>query len=132
VLHGEGAERFLAFKYPNGMQITHNKPGTGNMRIEGTKEKREPKPTPIPTYADGDGKDRRGSIDGDFLQCVKTRGTPFRSIEHAVNTMALPHLASIAYTLNRSLKWDAAKQQFVGDPEADRLIDTARREPWQI
>jgi hypothetical protein len=46
--------------------------------------------------------------------------------------MAVPHLATIAYKLNRSLKWDAAKQAFIGDAEADRLRHRARREPWQI
>ena len=38
----------------------------------------------------------------------------------------------IAYTLGRSLKWDAAKQQFTGDEEANRFLDSARREPWQL
>ena len=43
----------------------------------------------------------KGSIDSDFIQCVKSRKQPFRSIEHVINTMALPLFASIAYTLNR-------------------------------
>jgi hypothetical protein len=42
------------------------------------------------------------------------------------------HLAIISYTLGRSLKWDAAKQLFIGDEEANRFIDRARREPWQV
>ena len=63
---------------------------------------------------------------------VKTRGKPFRDIEYAINTMAVPHLATIAYKLNRSLKWDSAKQEFIGDAEANRLRHRARREPWQI
>jgi len=41
-------------------------------------------------------------------------------------------LGLIAYELKRSLKWDAAKQEFPGDQEANRLLDRARREPWQI
>ena len=126
VLQEDGGKKFLTFHYPNGMQITHNKPGVGQMRVDGTREKVEPKATPVPTYAG------KGGIDGDFVECVKSRGTPFRNIEHAVNTMALPHLAGIAYTLNRSLKWNSAKQQFVGDDEANRLIHRARREPWQL
>ena len=46
--------------------------------------------------------------------------------------MAVPHLATIAYKLDRSLEWDSAKQQFINDTEADRLRNRARREPWQI
>ena len=102
------------------------------MRVSGTNEKIDPKNEPIPVYADNDGKGGRGSIDGDFIQCVKTRKQPFRRIEHVINTMALPLFASIAYTLNRSLKWDSNKQEFIGDNEANRLTSVARREPWQL
>jgi len=42
------------------------------------------------------------------------------------------HFCVLAYTLDRSLKWDAAKQQFIGDEEANRFLDRARREPWQL
>jgi hypothetical protein len=42
------------------------------------------------------------------------------------------HLGIIAYTLQRSLKWDASKQEFPGDEEANRFLDRARREPWQL
>ena len=38
----------------------------------------------------------------------------------------------IAYAAQRSLKWDAAKQEFSGDEEANRYLDRARREPWQL
>jgi hypothetical protein len=44
----------------------------------------------------------------------------------------LAHLGNIAYQLKRSLKWDAAAQQFVGDDEANRMVDRGRREPWQL
>jgi hypothetical protein len=73
-----------------------------------------------------------GGIYGDFIECVKTRERPFRDIELAVNTAVLSHLGNIAYQLRRSLKWDVAQQQFVGDAEANRLTDRARREPWQV
>ena len=73
-----------------------------------------------------------GGIYGDFIDCVKTREKPFRDIELAVNAVMLPHLATIAYKLDRSLKWDEAAQQFVNDEEADRFLDRARREPWQL
>lgn len=124
ILQTEGDKKFLTFQYPNGIQITHNKPGKGNMTVDGTPgEKKEPKE--IPKYAGA-------GISGDFIECVKTRGKPFRDIESAVNTMAVCHLGTIAYTLGRSLKWDAAKQSFTSDEEANRFLDTVRREPWQI
>lgn len=117
--------KHLSLRYPNGLTITHNRPKTGNLAVEGTPgETREPKP--VPTYKG------EGGIYGDFIECVKTREKPFRDIELGVNTTAVSHLCTIAYQLQRSLKWDAAKQEFPGDAEANRLLDRARREPWQL
>ena len=89
-----------------------------------TNVKREAKP--VPTYKGS------GGIYGDFIECVKTRERPFRDIELAVNSVALSHLGTIAYRLNRSLTWDADQQQFPNDEEANRMLDRARREPWQL
>ncbi len=123
--HDEKEGKFLSLRYPNGIVITHNRPKTGNLAVEGTPgETREPKA--VPTYKG------EGGIYGDFIDCVKTREKPFRDIELAVNTVAVSHLCIIAHQLQRSLKWDSAKQEFPGDAEANRLMDRARREPWQI
>jgi hypothetical protein len=117
--------RYLAYRYPNGLTIFHNRPQTQNMQIEGTPGEKLP-PKVVPSYKG------EGGIYGDFIECVKTREKPFRDIESAVNTAALAHLGNIAYQLKRSLKWDSAKQEFVADAEANRLVDRARREPWQL
>jgi Oxidoreductase family, C-terminal alpha/beta domain/Oxidoreductase family, NAD-binding Rossmann fold len=123
--HDDKDGRYLAYHYPNGLIIYHNRPRTENLFIEGTPgETLEPRP--VPQYKG------YGDIYGDFLECVKTREKPFRDIESAVNTAALAHLGNIAYQLKRSLKWNSAAQEFVGDAEANRLVDRARREPWQL
>jgi predicted dehydrogenase len=125
VYHKDNGAAYVELRYPNGISITHNKPGKQNMEVEGMPDtKREAKP--VPAYKG------TGGIYGDFIECVKTREKPFRDIELAVNSIAVSHLATIAYRLERSLKWDAATQQFPGDDEANRLLDRARREPWQI
>ena len=123
--HHDQAGRWLSFQYATGVEITHNKPGLDNLHIEGTPDQpREAKP--VPHYKG------RGGIYGDFLECVKTRERPFRDIELALNTVVLPHLGTIAYQLERSLTWDVDNQRFVDDDEANRLLDRARREPWQL
>ena len=64
---------------------------------------------------------------------MKTREKPFRDIESAVNTAILAHLGNIAYQLKRTLRnGTPAKQEFVNDAEANRFVDRARREPWQL
>jgi predicted dehydrogenase len=123
--HDEDGKKFLTYRFPNGILLHHNYPGRGNMHVEGTPgEKAEPKE--VPSYKGP------GTIYGDFIHCVKTREKPFRDIEIASHTMAVCHLGSIAYELKRSLKWDQAKQEFIGDEEANRLTRRAMREPWRI
>jgi len=116
---------YLSYRYPNGLVLYHNKPNTPNLAIEGTPGEKLPA-KPVPAYKGG------GDIYGDFINCCKTRERPFRDIELAVNTAVVSHLGNIAYQLQRSLKWDGAKCEFPGDAEANRLVDRARREPWQI
>lgn len=123
--YDDGATPYISYLYPNGLEIYHNKPNTGNLAIEGTPGEKLPA-KPVPMYKGG------GDIYGDFINCVKTREKPFRDIELAINTAVVAHLGNIAYQLRRSVKWDAATQQFPGDSEANRLVDRARREPWQI
>jgi len=123
--HNEDGKKFLTFRYPNGKLLHHNHPGMGNLHVVGTPGEKGPS-KPVPSYKG------QGGIYGDFIECVKTREKPFRDIQFASNTLAVCHLGLIAYELERSLKWDAAKQEFPGDEEANRLRDRARREPWVL
>ncbi|MFN7893713.1 MAG: Gfo/Idh/MocA family protein [Pirellula sp.] len=125
VYHDTSEGKWLDYKYPNGLSIYHNQPKTPNLHIEGTPGEKLP-PKPVPAYKG------YGDIYGDFIECTKTREKPFRDIERAVNTCVLAHLGNIAYQLKRSLKWDSAAQRFLHDEEANRMVDRARREPWQL
>ena len=123
--HNENGQEYLTFRYPNGILLYHNHPGQGNLQVVGTPgEKRAAKT--VPSYKG------TGGIYGDFIACVKTREKPFRDIELATRTIAVAHLGIVAYRLKRSLKWDAAKNEFPGDEEANRLVDYARRQPWTL
>jgi hypothetical protein len=66
-----------------------------------------------------------------FLDCVKSRKRPNADIEagHAANTVC--RLGNIAYRVGRILRWDAAKEQVVGDKEANRLALGTYRSPWK-
>jgi len=123
--HNDNGKSWLTYKYANGLELTHNRPNTGNLAVEYDKDKERPA-KPVPTYKG------QGGIYGDFIHCVKNREKPFRDIELATNSVAVSHLGIIAYALERSLKWDPEKQQFPGDEEANRFLDRARREPWQL
>ena len=51
-------------------------------------------------------------------------------IDVAVRSDTICQLAWIAFKLGRKLKWDPAKEDFVADPEASRLMRRTLRKPW--
>ena len=65
-----------------------------------------------------------------FLDCVKSRSRPIADIEDGHRTNVVNRLGNIAYRLGRQLKWDAAKEEVVGDAEANRLVVGTYRAPW--
>ena len=68
----------------------------------------------------------------DFLDCVRTRRATVTGAEVAHRTMTTNLAMDICLDLKRSLKWDPAKEEFVGDDEANRLRSRVMRAPWQV
>ncbi|MGQ9650977.1 MAG: Gfo/Idh/MocA family protein [Phycisphaerae bacterium] len=66
----------------------------------------------------------------DFLNAIATQGKPVADIEEGHTSTASCILANIAMKVGRTLVWDAAKGQVVGDDEANRLLKRAYRAPW--
>lgn len=66
----------------------------------------------------------------DFLQAIDTRSRPVSTIEEGYISTASCILANNAMQLNRTLAWDAQRQQVVNDPEANRLLARPYRAPW--
>jgi hypothetical protein len=67
-----------------------------------------------------------------WFDCIKTRRKPSCHEEFGHRTASLGHLIIIAYKLERSLKWDPIKEEFIGDEAANRLLFRAMRSPWTI
>jgi len=67
-----------------------------------------------------------------FLQCVRTRELPVMDVAAAHRVTSLCNLGNVAYRLGRKLRWDRAKEQFIGDDEANRLLHYPYREPWTL
>ncbi len=68
----------------------------------------------------------------DFLNCVKTRSQPKGNADAARNAHIVCHAANIALFLNRQVKFDNVKNEFIDDVEANRLRSEALREPWRL
>jgi len=41
-------------------------------------------------------------------------------------------LGEIAMLLERQVRWDPVKEEFVNDPEANRMLSRPMRAPWHL
>lgn len=67
-----------------------------------------------------------------FVDAVKGRVKPAAPIDVAFCSDAISNLQQIAIKLKRKLRWDPAKETFIGDDEASALLDRPMRAPWKI
>ena len=66
----------------------------------------------------------------DFLQAIDRRSRPVADIEQGHISTACCLLANLSLELGRSLRWDPAAHQVVGDAEANRKLARQYRAPW--
>lgn len=71
--------------------------------------------------------------EADWLQCMRTRKDPISTVEigHRSNTICVLHHISMKLD-GRKLKWDPVKEQIIGDPEANAMLDFEHRKPWLV
>jgi predicted dehydrogenase len=68
----------------------------------------------------------------EFLNSVKSRKRTLTPIEIAHRSQTPGHLGYIASMVGRTLKWDAAKQEIIGDEAATKLMSKPMRAPWHL
>ncbi len=68
----------------------------------------------------------------DWLRCIKTRELPIADVEIGHRTNTVCQLGNISFQVKRPLKWDPAKEEFIGDDEANRLRGRSNRSPWHL
>ncbi|HEX5106041.1 MAG TPA: Gfo/Idh/MocA family oxidoreductase [Pirellulaceae bacterium] len=66
----------------------------------------------------------------DFLAAIASRGKPIADIEQGHISTASCILANLSMQLGRSLTWDPAKHEVVGDADANNLLARPYRKPW--
>jgi predicted dehydrogenase len=76
--------------------------------------------------------ERSDSHSGNWLECIATRRRPVMDVEIGHRVTCWSHLGNIAFRLGRKLQWDPAAERFVGDDEANRLLQVVYREPWRL
>ena len=66
----------------------------------------------------------------DFIRAIEKQEKPVSGIEVAHRASVLPLLGMISWRVGRSIEWDAATEQILKDPEANRLLGKPYRAPW--
>ncbi|MDR1814842.1 MAG: Gfo/Idh/MocA family oxidoreductase [Tannerella sp.] len=133
----------LTFYYANGVRMTHEDFGRGYaVRFIGTKgvidisrgffetlpanlKDHEWGENEIKLYESNDHYDN-------FIEGIRTRKQTICTAEIGHRTATVCHLANIGYELKRPLKWNPAKEEFIGDDEANLLRSGYLRKPWKM
>ncbi len=67
-----------------------------------------------------------------WLDCIRTGKRPVMDVEIGHHVVTLCILGNIAWRLGRKVTFDFARERFIGDEEADRLIGEPYRAPWTL
>jgi predicted dehydrogenase len=78
------------------------------------------------------GSDSTERLVRDFLDCVKSRGTPWCPLEEGHRSTSFAHLANIALETRSRLDWDAAAEKATANAAANALLHYEYRRPWTL
>jgi len=67
-----------------------------------------------------------------FLDCVKSRQTPFSTLEEGHRSTTMAHLATISMMVKQRLHWDPVKEVFLNSKEANKLLSYEYRQPYKL
>jgi predicted dehydrogenase len=85
-----------------------------------------------------DRPERAGKLDaiinhmGNFFDCVASRKQPISDVVSQHRSVSTCHLGNISMRVGRSLKWDAEKEEFPGDAEANVWLSREQRSGYEI
>lgn len=98
-------------------------------------------PQPVPAVPDAEWCEKAVDNSGDqkaqfvlhvrnFLDCVKSRGTPNSDLASSHQVSTVCHLANLSLRTGRKLVWDAAAGEIAGDKPASEMLLRPYRAPW--
>ncbi len=67
-----------------------------------------------------------------FLDCIKSRKPTVTPVETAHHSAIPGHLSLISMMLNEPLKWDAAKEEIIGNEKASKMLGREYRGPYKL
>ena len=135
-----GSKRDLVFEYANGIKLTHGGKGSitfigseGTLNVGRGSISADPshildielKTTDTPVY-------HSTNHMRNWLDCIHSRKDPICTAEIGHRSASICHLANLGYLLNRPLKWDPKKEEFIGDEAANKHLHRKARAPWNL
>lgn len=78
------------------------------------------------------GRDKGGNHIQNWYDCIKSRARPRADVETGHRSATVCHLVNLARWTGRRLRWDPAKETFVGDDQANALLDRPRRQGYEL
>jgi predicted dehydrogenase len=67
-----------------------------------------------------------------FLDCVKTRQTPWSTLESGHRSTTMAHLATISLITKQRLEWDHVNEKFTNSEAANKLLHYEYRQPYKL
>ena len=137
------AVRGLKMTYANGIEMLHWNFGRGyavrfigrDGTIDVSRGFLESNPTNIITARIKENEthlyDTKGNHYQDWIDAIKNRTQPICDVETGHRSATVCNLANIAYWLNRPLRWDPVKEQFIKDSEANKLRKKKNRRGYK-
>ncbi|HIQ23374.1 MAG TPA: Gfo/Idh/MocA family oxidoreductase [Planctomycetes bacterium] len=145
-------------RYPSGVELVVKEEGRTGVLFEGTEGrmfvnrgtiagapvdrlKEDPLPRDQFQLYDFDNLDRPervGKLDaivnhmGNFFDCVRAHRLPISDYESQHRSATTCHLVNLSIRLGRVLKWDAEKEQFIGDADADQWLGREQRKGFEV
>ena len=89
-----------------------------------------PEPWIAPLKAPGSSDEQFNLHVRNFLDCIKSRQRTVADVEDGHHTAIACHLANISLRTGRKIRWDAKKEEIIGDAEASRMLERPYRKPW--
>lgn len=75
---------------------------------------------------------RSNDHERNFFDAIRTGSPTISPIEAAAHDEMICQMGDIAVRLKRKLRWDPLKEEFIDDPQANRMLSRPRRSPWSV
>lgn len=82
--------------------------------------------------SDGRYRDSTSNMVRNFLDCIKSRQTPFCTLEEGHRSTCLAHIATIAMITKERLQWDSTQERFTNSEKANQMLGYEYRKPYTL